>query len=125
MQPNTTPPPIDPYATPTSPGHSAGHPSGMAPPVPPHMPSQKKECGMATASLVLGAMAVTFLFIPFFLSIPAIICGHKARGIIQQAPPETYSNAGAALAGIIMGYIMTVLWALFTLVIVAAVAFTK
>ncbi len=62
---------------------------------------QKKNSKLANASLVLGIFG--FICLGFLAGIPAIICGHIARGNIEKEPHK-YDGAGAALAGLILGY---------------------
>ena len=61
-----------------------------------------QTCGMATASLVLGI--VSFVCLGPLTSIPAVICGHLARGQIRNSN-GTLSGDGMALTGLIIGYI--------------------
>ena len=63
--------------------------------------AQKKKSGLANASLILGIFGLICLGL--FTGIPAIICGHIARGNIKREPLK-YNGAGAALAGLILGY---------------------
>ena len=70
---------------------------------------------LSIVSLVLGICSI---FI-FFLSIPAVICGHLARRRIKAHP--TLSGEGMALAGLTTGYISIVLY----VVIAATVFFTS
>lgn len=42
------------------------------------------------------------------MGIPAIICGHRARGRVKREP-AVYGGAGVALAGLILGYLGLVL----------------
>ncbi|HEV7405959.1 MAG TPA: type II secretion system major pseudopilin GspG [Chthoniobacteraceae bacterium] len=62
---------------------------------------QTRSTELATTSLVLGLLS--FFCFSFLAGIPAIICGHKARGRVQRAP-EQFGGAGMALAGLILGY---------------------
>jgi hypothetical protein len=57
--------------------------------------------GAAVASLVCGILSISFL--PFFASLPAIICGHIARSNVKKSG-GTLTGSGMALAGLIMGY---------------------
>lgn len=66
-----------------------------------HVPTN----GTAIASLVCG-IAGMFLFFP--AAIPAVICGHVARGRIRRTGQN---GAGLALAGLILGYIGLVILA--------------
>lgn len=61
---------------------------------------------LAGWSLGLG-IASMLLFGPL-TGIPAIICGHMARSNIRKAP-HAFAGAGMALAGLITGYIATVM----------------
>jgi hypothetical protein len=70
-----------------------------SPPSEPHTPPQS---GLAITSLVLGILSLACLGL--LAGIPAIICGHKARGRARRAPAQ-YGGAGLALAGLIMGYV--------------------
>lgn len=79
-------------------------------------PSTRKTSGLAITSLVLGLLG---LCCPIFLSLPAIICGHIARGRIKKSAGAE-EGGGLALAGLILGYISLVLgiigciwWSLF------------
>ncbi|GAA1069114.1 hypothetical protein GCM10009665_76040 [Kitasatospora nipponensis] len=90
-------------------------PMGSAVPVvpstfmPPPMYKPVSNNGMATASLVLGL--ATF---PTFglLAIPAVITGHVARNQIRQSGER---GDGMAVAGLWMGYLSMVGWALLIL----------
>ncbi len=63
---------------------------------------QKKKSGLAITSLVLGILSLICCL--FFAGIPAIICGHIARGKAKR-DPLTYGGAGLALTGLILGYL--------------------
>jgi tellurite resistance protein TehA-like permease len=60
--------------------------------------------GTAIASLVLAVLSTV---LGPFGSLPAIVCGHIARARIRRDPSR--SGDGLALAGLIVGYIFTVL----------------
>ncbi len=62
--------------------------------------------GMAIASLILGVIGVFGALI--FTSVPAIICGHIARGQIRKAEGREAGD-GLALTGLILGYLVTIL----------------
>ena len=62
----------------------------------------KKNCGLATASLVCGILSLVGCCL--FSGIPAVICGHKAMGKIKRSN-QTLTGEGLALAGLITGYI--------------------
>ena len=63
--------------------------------------------GLATASLICGILAVTV--IPCFAAIVAIICGHMAKAQIKKSG-GTIGGDGLALAGLIMGYLGTLVF---------------
>ena len=65
-----------------------------------HLPPPRN--GLATASLILGILSLVCLGL--FTGIPAIICGHLARGKARRAPEE-FGGAGMALSGLVLGYI--------------------
>jgi len=69
-------------------------------------PSQPQSCGLATWSLVLGIAALVFTVVCIgpLLSIPAVICGHKAMGRIKRSQ-GVLKGESVALAGLITGYI--------------------
>jgi hypothetical protein len=72
--------------------------------------------GLAVASLVLGILSL--LCLGLLGGIPAVICGHVARGRAQRSPQE-YGGAGMALTGLMLGYLSIVT----TLAIVVTLAF--
>ena len=57
--------------------------------------------GLAITSFVLGLLSLTCFSL--LAGIPAIICGHVARGRTRLVPRQ-HGGAGFALAGLIMGY---------------------
>lgn len=67
--------------------------------------------GLATASLVLGLLGVVMCFGPV-TGIPAVICGHMAKGQIRNSG-GTLQGDGLATWGLILGYISIVLSCLF------------
>ena len=69
---------------------------------PPSESRTPPQSGLAITSLVLGILSVVCL--GFLAGIPAIICGHMARGRARRAPAQ-YGGAGLALAGLILGYV--------------------
>jgi uncharacterized protein DUF4190 len=80
-------------------------------PYPPTAPTN----GLAIAALVCGIGG----FVIGLSFIPAIICGHIARKQIRQTGEQ---GAGLALAGLILGYVGTVLFiALIAVFLVVAV----
>lgn len=66
-------------------------------------PQTKKTSGLAVASVILSAISFLCIFGPF-ASIPAVICGHIARGAIRREP-ERWDGDQLALVGVITGYI--------------------
>lgn len=94
--------------------------------IPPQLP---KNNPLATWSLSLSIFGL--LLSPccpplmLFLCVPAVICGHKARGRIQRA--MTQEGSGTSVAGLVIGYIgiaLTIL-ALPVYLAIAIPAFTK
>src|SRR2546430_250169 len=71
--------------------------------------------GLAISSLVLGILSCTILGL--VAGIPAIICGHSARSKARVAP-QSYRAGGLAVAGLVLGYVGTVLSTIFLLVLV-------
>ena len=84
-----------------------------APPLLPVGPAEGPQKGLAITSFVLGLLSLTCFGL--LAGIPAIICGHVARGRTRLVPRQ-YGGAGFALAGLIMGYVSL----LVTLVILPA-----
>lgn len=68
--------------------------------------SQRQSSGAATASLILGiiSLTLTFMLLGIFTAIPGIICGHIGHDETKNSLGH-YSNAGSAVAGLIMNYI--------------------
>jgi len=94
----------------------AGGVPGAGPSSPRPLPTGQaagQQNGLATTSFVLGLLSLVCF--GFLAGIPAIICGHLARGRARQLP-AVYGRAGLALAGLIMGYLSL----LVTLVILPA-----
>ncbi len=69
----------------------------------------------AIVSLVFGI--VCWVAIPFIGAIVAIICGHVARTEIRNAPAGSIDGDGMAIAGLILGYLHLLLFALFMLLV--------
>lgn len=61
---------------------------------------------LATWSLVLGLMAL--LCFGMLAGIPAVVCGHLALSKINRDP--ALKGSGAATAGLICGYLGSILW---------------
>jgi hypothetical protein len=70
----------------------------------PPPPATPKTNGLAIASLVLGIASIVCL--GCVAGIPAIICGHLA---LKQIAARGEGGAGMAKAGLIIGYIITIL----------------
>ena len=87
--------------------------AGSAPPALPTGQAGGQQNGLAITSFVLGLLSLVCFGL--LAGIPAIICGHVARGRARRLPGQ-YGGAGFALAGVIMGYVSLVV----TLVILPA-----
>jgi hypothetical protein len=70
-------------------------------PLSPAVTQTGQSHGLAITSFVLGLLSMFCAGV--FTGIPAVICGHLARGRAKRAPAQ-YGGAGFALAGLIMGY---------------------
>ena len=68
------------------------------------MNSTQRTSGLAIASLILGLAGV---MCSLLTTIPAIICGHIARAQIKR--DESLGGGGVAMAGLVVGYGMSVL----------------
>jgi type II secretory pathway pseudopilin PulG len=66
------------------------------------VPQQGQTSGLAITSLVLGILS--FFCFSILASIPAVICGHIARGRIRNSQGRE-KGEGIALGGLICGYI--------------------
>src|SRR4051812_33336405 len=83
--------------------------TGVPPPLSPAVqtygtpPDMRPTSSLAIASLVLGCLSYIACGGPI-TGIPAIICGHMARGEIRRSR-GLYKGDGLALAGLVMGYI--------------------
>jgi hypothetical protein len=100
-----SPPPGQPYDGPQQP-----YPPYQGPY--PAYPPAAATNGLAIASLVCGIGA----FVIGLSFIPAIICGHIARGQIRRTGEQ---GGGLALAGLILGYVGGALFIVLVLVFVA------
>lgn len=80
--------------------------------IPPPL-SPQKTSGLAITSLVLGILS--FICCGLVSGVPALICGHIARGKIKRDP--SLSGDGLALAGLILGYL-----SIFTTLFMSALA---
>lgn len=82
-------------------------PSATVEPVPtpgaaPRPIGTQPQTGLAITSLLLGILSL--LCFGFLAGIPAIICGHMARGRARRQPAQ-YGGSGFAVAGLVMGYV--------------------
>ena len=82
------------------------------------VPAAAQTEGTAIASLVLAILSMA---IGPFGFIPAIICGHIARGRIRRTPG--LGGDGLALAGLIIGYVLALLTILTVIVFCAFLFF--
>jgi hypothetical protein len=76
--------------------------AGSAPPPLPAGQPPTQQKGLAITSFVLGLLSLVCFSI--LAGVPAIICGHLARGRARRLPGQ-YGGAGLALAGLILGYV--------------------
>jgi hypothetical protein len=96
------------------PGHQQYYPPNQPPQAYQPYPLVRPTNGLAIAALVCGIAA----FAVGITCIPAIICGHMARGQIRRTGEQ---GDGLAVAGLILGYISIVLFAV-AIVAIALVA---
>ena len=68
-------------------------------------PGYYGPAGSAIASLVLGILS---LFTTCLTGVPAILCGHAALSKIRRTS-GAFSGRGMAVAGMVLGYVMTTL----------------
>jgi type II secretory pathway pseudopilin PulG len=80
-------------------------------------PGPPETDGKAVASLILGILSVTILWI--LAGIPAIIFGHISRSAIRKSAGRL-KGQGMALAGLIMGYVSVAMIPI--VLIIAAIA---
>jgi hypothetical protein len=78
-----------------------------------HQPMQGGSEPLATWSLVLGLLGLFCL--GMLAGIPAIVCGHLAISNINRNP--VLLGRGSATAGLILGYLGTIFWILFGLML--------
>lgn len=113
--PGATPPvPVSPQPgwTPPAPGGGATGPVGGG--------GQQPTNGKATAALVLGILGLPF-FCPVLCSVPALVLGYQARKEID-ASGGVQQGRGQAKAGIVMGWIGTVVGAIGIVLIIVLAA---
>jgi len=82
-------------------------------------PDAEKNTTLSLTSMILGIFGISFsfgcLFIGLFFGIPAVICGHMARGKVKRG--EAGGN-GFAIAGLITGYLSILFNVALTVIIV-------
>lgn len=73
----------------------------------PQLVAPVQQNSMALVSMILGIVSIV-MCMGALTGIPAIICGHMARKQFRDSPvPQT--GEGMATAGLLMGYIVTIL----------------
>jgi hypothetical protein len=92
-----------------------GQPYGPGPYAQAYPPSRPVS-GLAIAALVCGIVG---FFTAGLASIPAVICGHMAW---RETSSGTHSGHGMAIAGLALGYLQILGWALFWLILIGSVA---
>jgi len=90
-------------------------PARVSAPVSPLLPVARPSKGLAITSFVLG-LASFVLCLSIFTGIPAIVCGHIARGRARRSPDQ-YGGVAFAVAGLILGYLSI----LYTIMLVAII----
>jgi hypothetical protein len=93
--------------------------AGPVAPVPSAVPQFAKTNSLAITSLICGLAQM--MFGPL-ATVPAVVCGHMARGQIRRTGEQ---GAGMALAGLILGWIgvgFTVLLVIIAVLAVVAVS---
>lgn len=84
--------------------------------------SNAPASGLSITSLVLGILSVTLC--GCLSGLPAVICGHIARGKIKQSG-GTIGGGGFALAGLILGYLSMLITVIAVAVAIPAVQAAK
>jgi hypothetical protein len=79
-------------------------------------PPVQRTNSMATAALVMGLLE---FFTMGLTAIPAIICGHIARGQIKRTAEQ---GDGMAVAGLVLGYLAIAFGVLIAIIAVVAIA---
>lgn len=82
-----------------------------------YMQDQKQTSKLAVASLVLGLLGAVLWLLT---TIPAIVTGHMARGRARRSGGAV-GGEGIALAGLILGYVMSVFGAIGFMVLIGVV----
>ncbi|HEU0206845.1 MAG TPA: DUF4190 domain-containing protein [Pseudolysinimonas sp.] len=106
------PPQPNPYAPP------AAQPNPYAQPVPYAQPAPYGAAGYAYAPRT-NTLAIVGFVLSFFVSVAGIICSHIALGQIKRTGE---GGRGLALAGVIIGYVITGFWVLYFVVIIVVIA---
>lgn len=83
------------------------------------LPTARTTSSLAVASLVLGVLA--WCMLPFVGAVAAVVCGHLARSEIRHAPPGSVDGGGLAVAGLVLGYVQLVAFAVGIFLLVAFV----
>ena len=80
-------------------------------------PGHYGPAGSAIASLVLGILSVVFCCVT---GVPAIICGHMARGKIRRSG-GAFSGHGMATAGLVLGYVTSIVSLLYGIAVLVGI----
>jgi len=78
---------------------------------------QPEISGLAIASLVLGILS----FLGGITAIPAVVCGHLSLSCIKKAA-GTIGGRGMAIAGLVLGYVFTGVFAVFFTALLVGIA---
>jgi hypothetical protein len=106
----------------TKPEARAAHPKTTGTRVPLSKPVHgAPAASLAVVSLVCGVLSLSV--IPLLPALPAIVCGHLARGQIRRSA-GTLGGEGAALGGLITGYLSIFIFGLIGALIFALAAGT-
>lgn len=95
-------------------GYPQEYPPPYASPYAAPFARPRRTNGLAAAALVLG---LGQLLTAGFTAIPALVCGHVARGQIRERGED---GDGLAVAGIVLGWIGVALWMLVILLLVSS-----
>lgn len=90
----------------------AGTPQYSAMPAPYPVAAGRPTNGQATAALILGVAGIATCGLT---SIPAIFCGHIAQSQIKRTGED---GSGMAIAGLALGYLLTIGWIIYWVLIV-------
>jgi len=77
---------------------------------------QKKEQGLAIASLVCGVLS--FLCCSVFTGIPAIVLGIMAM-MKEKSDPSRYAGKGMAIGGIVLGAVSILIMIVYLILLMA------